>query len=162
MRPKLSLPKSIMKMKPKKFEVLEHTADLRLKIFGSSPKELFKNALYALGWTQKPEIVEQSTVGKIIGRLRGHQVNEGFLIESMDYNTMLVDFLSHILSISDTHDAVFFDVKFKEFSENKIDGKVYGVKVSDFDKDIKAVTYHEVEVKEIEPGKWESLLVFDI
>ena len=146
----------------KKFEVLEHTADLRLKVFGSSPKELFKNALYALGYTQKPEIVEQSPVGRIIGTIRGRRVNEDFLIESMDYNTLLVDFLSEILSRSDALDAVFFDAKFKEFSELKMAGRIYGVKVSDFSQDIKAVTYHETDVKEVEPGKWETLLVFDI
>ncbi len=147
---------------PKKFEILEHTADIRLKVFGSSPKELFKNALYAMGYVQKPDIVEQSTVGRIIGRLRGRRVVEEVAIESMDYDTLLVDFLSGVLSYSDTQNAVFFDVKFKEFSENKAEGLIYGVKVDDFDKDIKAVTYHEVEVKEIEPGKWESTLVFDI
>lgn len=148
--------------KTKRFEVLEHTADIRLKIFGSSPKELFKNALYALGRTQKPEIVEQSAVGALIGRLRGRRITEDFSIESMDYNTLLVDFLGEVLSHSDTQNAIFFDVVFKEFSELRASGRIYGVKVDDFSEDIKAVTYHEVDVKEVERGKWESLLVFDI
>lgn len=162
MKPKISLPKYIKKEKPRRFEVLEHTVDLRFKIFGSSPKELFKNAIYTMGYTQKPEIVEQSAVGALIGRLRGRRVSDDFLIESMDYNTLLVDFLSEVLSRSDAQDAVFFDVTFKNFSENKIEGKIYGVKVDEFSKDIKAVAYHEVDVKERESGKWESLLVFDI
>lgn len=148
--------------KAKKFEILEHTADLRLKVFGSSPKELFRNALYAMGYTQKPETVEQSTVGIIIGTIRGRRVSEDIVIESMDYNTLLVDFLSEVLSRSDSLNTVFFDVKFSEFSELKIEGKIYGVKVDDFSQDIKAVTYHEVDIKETEPGKWESLLVLDI
>lgn len=152
----------MVKEKIQKFEVLEHTADVRIKVFGSSPKELFKNALYALGYTQKPEIAEQSTVGRIIGTIRGRRVSEDFSIESMDYNTLLVDFLSEVLSRSDSQNTVFFDVKFKEFSELKIEGRIYGVKVDNFSEDIKAVTYHEVDVKEVEPGKWESLLVFDI
>lgn len=146
----------------KKFEVLERAADLRLKVFGSSPKELFRNALYSLGYTQKPEIVGQSAVGAFIRRLRGRRVTEDFLIESMDYNTLLVDFLSDVLSRSDSQNAVFFDVKFTAFSENKIEGRIYGVKVDDFSKNVKAVAYHEVDIKEIEPGKWESLLVLDI
>ena len=137
-------------------------ADIRLKVFGSSPKELFKNAIYAVGYVQKPEITEQSTVGALIGRLRGTRVIEEFSVESMDYNTLLVDFLSEVLSKSDIHNIVFFDVKFKEFSELKIEGKIYGVKVDEFDKDIKAVTYHEVDVKEREPGKWQTELVFDV
>ena len=161
MKPKISLPKYIKKERPKRFEVLEQAADLRFKIFGSSPKEIFKNAVYAMGYAQKPEIVEQGAVGALIGRLRGRRVSEDFLIESMDYNTLLVDFLSEILSRSDAHNAVFFDVKFSEFSELKIGGRIYGIKVDDFSKNIKAVVYHEVDVKENEPGEWESSLVFD-
>ncbi|MEK7203657.1 MAG: archease [Patescibacteria group bacterium] len=162
MKPKLLLPKYIKKEKQKRFEILERAADLGFKIFGSSAKELFKNAVYAMGYAQKPEIVEQSAVGALIGRLRGRRISEDFLIESMDYNTLLVDFLSEILSRSDNQNAVFFDVKFNKFSELKIGGRIYGVKVDDFSKNIKAVTYHEVDVKESEPGKWESQLVFDI
>jgi len=152
----------MQKEKQKRFEVLERAADAKLKIFGSSPKELFKNAVYALGHVQKPEVVEQSTVGALIRRIRGKAVSQDFLIESMDYNTMLIDFLSEILSRSDAQNAVFFDVKFKEFSELKIAGRIYGVKVDDFSKNIKAVTYHEVDVKEGESGEWQTQLVFDI
>ncbi|MFN7088600.1 MAG: archease [Candidatus Paceibacteria bacterium] len=150
------------KERTKRFEILEHTADLRLKVFGSSPMELFRNALYAMAYVQKPEVLEQTTVGRLIGHLRGRGVTEDVSIESMDYNTLLVDFLSEVLSHSDAHNAVFFDIKFNEFSELKAEGKIYGVKVDEFKEDIKAVTYHEVDVKEVEPGKWESLLVFDI
>ena len=154
--PKLPNLRSKMKEPPKRFEVVEEAANLKLRIFGSSPRDIFKNALFAMGFTQKPEIVKQSTVGKLIGRLRGKQVSEDFFIESMDYNTLLIDFLSDIISRADIHNAVFFDVKFKNFSENKIEGKIYGVK------NIKSVIYNEVDIKETEPNKWESLLTLDI
>lgn len=152
----------IIREKEKKFEILEETPDLKLKIFGSSPKELFKNAIYSLGYVQKPEIVEQSAVGALLGRLRGKRVIEYFLIESMDYNTILVDFLSDILSRCETQGAVFFEVKFNNFSENKIEGRVYGVKTEDFAKNVKAVAYDQVDIKEASSKKWETLLVFDI
>ncbi|MEK7579711.1 MAG: archease [Patescibacteria group bacterium] len=148
--------------KEKKFEILEESPDFKLKIFGSSPKDLFKNAIYSLGYTQKPEIVEQSTVGALLGRLRGKRVIEDFLIESMDYNTLLVDFLSEVLSRCETHNAVFFEVKFDSFSENKIEGRIYGVKSEDFAKTVKAVAYEQVNIIEAAPKNWETLLVFDI
>lgn len=146
----------------KKFEILEHTADVKVRVFGSSPKDLFRNALYAMAYIQKPEILEQSTVGKLIAKFRGRSLSDEVAVESMDYNTLLVDFLSGVLSRSDSQNAVFLDVKFEEFSELKAEGRIYGVRVDDFNKDIKAVTYHEVDVKETEPGKWESTIVFDI
>lgn len=161
--PRTFIPKLRRAKEPsKKFEILEQTPDIKLKVFGSSPKELFKNTLYAMGYIQKPEIVEQSAVGKIIGTIRGRRVNEDIIIESMDYNTLLVDFLNEIISRADSQNAVFFDVKFKEFSEFKIEGKIYGVKVDDFSQSIKEAAYSEVDIKEAEPGKWESLLTLDI
>lgn len=145
-----------------KFEILEHTADLRLRVFGSSPKKLFENALYAMAYVQKKDIVEQSAVGKLLGRIKRRQISEDLVVESMDYNTLLIDFLNEVLSLSDAQNAVFFKVKFSKFSETGIEAKVYGVKVDDFDEDIKAVTYHEVDVKKLGSGRWETLLVFDI
>mgnify|MGYP001606310718 FL=1 len=152
----------IAKEKIKRFEVLEEGADMKLKILGSSAKELFKNALYALAMVQKPEIVEQSAVNSLIGRLRGRRISEEFAIESMDYNTLLVDFLSEVLSRAEAQNAVFFDVKFTGFSESKIEGRIYGIKVDDFAQNIKAVDYQGVDVAEAEPGRWESNLVLDI
>ncbi len=37
-----------------------------------------------------------------------------------------------------------------------------GFAVSSLDEDIKAVTYHEAEVKETEDRKWETMIVLDI
>lgn len=150
------------KEKSRKFEILEEESSVRLKVFGSSPKELFQNALQAMAYVQKPEILEQSTVGRLIGVVRGRRVSEDISFESMDYSTLLVDFLGGVLASSENHNAVFFDTKFKELSELKAEGRLYGVKVAEFSKNIKSIAFHEVEVKEAEPGKWECLLVFDI
>ena len=150
------------KEKMKRFEILEERPSIRLKVFGSSPKELFQNALYAMAYVQKPEILEQSAVGRLIGVVRGRRVSDEISLESMDYSTLLVDFLGGVLSRSENHNAVFFETKFKELSELKAEGCLYGVKVADFSKNIKSIAFHEVEVKEVQPGKWECLLVFDI
>lgn len=152
----------MVKEKTKKFQVLEESPSVRLKVFGSSPKELFQNALQAMAYVQKPEILEQSTVGRLIGVVRGRRVSEDMSFESMDYSTLLVDFLGGVLASSENNNAVFFDTKFKELSELKAEGRLYGVKVAEFSKNIKSIAFHEVEVKEVEPGKWECLLVFDI
>ena len=146
----------------KKFEILEESPSVRLKVFGSSPKELFQNAIQAMAYVQKPELLEQSAVGRLIGVVRGRRVSDDISLDSMDYSTLLVDFLGGVLSRSENHNAVFLETKFKELSELKAEGRLYGVKVADFSKNIKSIAFHEVEVKEIQPGKWECLLVFDI
>lgn len=150
------------KQKAKKFEILEEGNQIRFKVFGSSPKDLFQNALEAMAYVQKPEMLEQSTVGRLVGLVRGRRVSEGIVLESMDYSTLLVDFLNGVLSHSDNHNAIFLDTKFKELSELKAEGRIYGVKVGEFARNIQAVVFDQVEVKEVEPGKWECLLVFEI
>jgi len=47
-------------------------------------------------------------------------------------------------------------------TETEIEVKVFGRKVEEFEEDIKAVTYHEAEVKKNEKGEYETMLVFDI
>lgn len=76
----------------KKFELLDHATGVRVKVFGSSPKELFMNALYAMASLQKQEAADTGTVGKLIGKIRGRKIGTEVFIESMDYDTLLVDF----------------------------------------------------------------------
>ena len=44
-----------------KFEILEHKADLKIKVFGSNLEELFKNAVLAMASIlKKPELEVRS------------------------------------------------------------------------------------------------------
>ena len=40
----------------KKFEILEHKADLQIRVFGRTKEELFQNALFGMQESMKPEI----------------------------------------------------------------------------------------------------------
>jgi len=139
----------------KKYEILDHKADLKIRAFGKTKKELFLNMLSGMTESQKPEIKEKTKVRRKIK------------IKSLDSITLLVDFLSEILYLTQVNQEVYNDVKFKKFSDlpvgqAEIEGELIGQKVERFGEDIKAVTYHNLEFNQAKNGIWEITVLFDV
>ena len=133
----------------KPFEFLPHTADVRVKVFGGTYQELFKNAMLVMA-----EMLKNQKSQKLL--------KEKISVKSQDINSLLVDFLSEVLYRSQVHRAVFQEVKFLKFKDTELEAEIYGFKVDEFDEDIKAVTYYELEIKESTAGGFETIIVFDI
>ncbi len=53
-------------------------------------------------------------------------------------------------------------LKFKKFSDNELEAEIFGQKVERFGEDIKAVTYHDLEIHQNTEGEWEATVLFDI
>ncbi len=134
----------------KKFEILSHRADLKIRAFGEDKKELFLNMLLAMTKSQKPEI-------KITKK-----VKRKIKINSPDLLTLLVDFLSEALYLGQVNKEVYNNVNFKKFTDRKIEGELTGQKVERFGEDIKAVTYHNLEVRQKKDKNWEAIVLFDV
>ena len=132
-----------------KFEILEHKADLKIKAFGKDKKELFLNMLLGMTAALRPELKAQNVKRKI-------------KIISIDLPTLLVDFLSEVLYQTQVNKEVYNNVKFKKFTDFEIEAEIFGQKVVRFGEDIKAVTYHNLEVKQKKDGSWEAIALFDI
>ncbi|MCK6462640.1 MAG: archease [Candidatus Pacebacteria bacterium] len=132
------------------YEILSHTADLRLKIQASSLKELFGEALLAVA----DVLSEKRKTGKPIIR----KVS----VSAQDKTSLLVDFLNEVLAMSQINKEVYTKVNFLDFSETRLEAEIEGFKVGGFDEDIKAITYHEAEIKQNKESQWETVLVFDI
>ncbi|MCD6178105.1 archease [bacterium] len=133
----------------KNYEILDHTADLKIRVFGNTKKELFLNAVYAVASLQDPDLSEESVAKKI-------------KIQSPDILSLLVDFLSEILYLSQTEREVYLRAEFEEFSDTFLEAKLFGRKVKRFREDIKGVTYHDLEIKQQKNGTWEATILFDI
>jgi SHS2 domain-containing protein len=58
--------------------------------------------------------------------------------------------------------AVFCDVEVIQLTETSFEASVSGVNVEHFVEDLKAVTYHEAEVRQTDDGYWETMIIFDI
>ncbi len=153
----------------KKFEILPHTADARVKVFGETREELFKNALLAMAGILNPDA--RRGRGSDQKRRRNQKLIKAKInIQSPDINSLLVDFLSEVLYQSQMNKVIYSEVLFSKFSDPstnsgqaELQAEIRGNKVDSFDEDIKAVTYHELEIKKSPPaGGFETIIVFDV
>lgn len=136
-------------------EVIEHKADIKIRVWGSSLENLFSEAVLAMMGIINPL---QNTKMHESTRAYERKVD----VEAPDKTALLVDFLSEILAFSQTYKEIYAQVSFTEFNLTKLKAVLEGVKVDKFDEDIKAVTYHEADVKQNEKGEWETVIIFDI
>ena len=121
-----------------------------MRVWGDTLESLFLDA--ARGMIE---------VIKITGPSKTGTTREISLVAA-DKTALLVDFLNEILSLAQTYKEIYPEVVLKKLSETEVEAELKGVPVEGFDEDIKAVTYHEAEVKQNEEGEWETMLVFDI
>jgi len=132
----------------KRFEILPHKADLKIKAFGKDKKELFLNVLLAMTESQKAKKSKE-------------QIKREIKINSSDLSSLLVDFLSEVLYLSQVNKEVYDNINFKKFTDRELEGKLIGLKVERFGEDIKAVTYHNLDIRQLSSGAWEATVLFD-
>ena len=133
-----------------KYQILEHKADLKIKAFGKTKEELFLNMLNGMSQSQKPEIKSKKKIKRKIK------------IKSLDLLALLVDFLSEALYLSQVNKEIYSEAKFEKFSDTEIEGELIGQKVERFGEDIKAVTYHGLNIRQRKDGVWQAVVLFDI
>ncbi len=130
-------------------KILSHTADLEIQITAKSREELFRDAL--VGMTQESGPIYSDEPG----------ITRQISIQSPDQNSLLVDFLSESLRLGDTENEAYESVDFDELTEKSLRARLYGKPIKKLSLEIKAVTYHGLEIKETKTG-WEARIVFDI
>jgi SHS2 domain-containing protein len=138
---------------PKKYEFIEHTADLGLKAYGASIEELFVHA--AEGFfdaLMSPKRVEE----------REERVIE---VEAEALDDLMVSWLAELLYLFDTEKLVFKGFEVKRLQDNQLKAIARGESLDparhEIKTGIKAVTYHQLYVKESQDG-WETQVIFDI
>ena len=137
------------------FEILPHAADMHLRVWGKTLKDLFRNALGGVAFYLARDTESLVRAGK--------KVKQAIRVEAIDINSLLIEFLSEVRVQSDIRNAVFNAITLKEFGENFLEGELIGVRVDGLEKEIKAVSYREVDIrKNPETGFFETALVFDI
>lgn len=137
----------------KTIEYLPHIADLRLRIEADTLEELFEAGLKGMSTILKKDFCNSMTEFNI-----ERQVN----IDSNDITSLLVDFLSEALTKSYVEHALFCELSVVKLTDQTLIATIRGTRVDSFDEDIKAITYHEADVKKNQNGNWETLLIFDI
>lgn len=133
----------------KRFEILEHISDIKIKALGKNKKELFLNALLGMQEVLRPKTKKEKVKRKI-------------KIKSLDLNSLLVDFLAEINYLNEINKEVYQDIKFIKFSNTQLEGEISGQKVERFGLVIKGVTYHGLNIHQRKDQIWEATILFDI
>ncbi len=132
------------------YEILEHKADLKIRAFGKTKEELFLNMMLGMQESMKPETKNDE---KSLRQIK---------IKSLDFPALLVDFLSQVLYHNQINKEVYNDVNFSRLSDNELEAEVSGQKIESFGEDVKAVTFHGLDIHQKEDGEWEATVLFDI
>lgn len=132
------------------YKILPHTADLCLKIFGKTKKELFSNAVRGMFLAIEPTYKKGVPKAERLVR-----------ISSKDTDALLIDFLSEVLYLSDIHDEAYNKIVIKRLNDKEIEAIIFGKSIKGFREEIKAVTYHGAHIKKMKAG-WEVDIVFDV
>jgi SHS2 domain-containing protein len=145
----------------KDFEQIPHTADLKIRVYGVTREKLFEHAVIGMFQVIHPKIpacrIEYERI--VCDELPiVHEVE----VRSFDEVSLLVDFLSEALYLSDVHNEAYLAAEVHEISNTYVRATLHGIGVTGFEVvEIKAVTYHEMEIKQVN-GMWQADIVFDI
>jgi len=130
------------------YEELDHTADWAMRVWAADPATLFAacvRGMYALS-------------GIEVGA--GERVQRRIAMEAPDRETLLVDFLSELLFLAE-EDGLAFDQLEIELNGTKLVAQLSGGPVAAIRKEIKAVTYHGMSIKQA-GGEYSVEVVFDV
>ena len=141
-------------MNNKPFEYIEHTADAGMCVTGDTLKSLFNNAAQGL--------FEMMAVIATIDETTS--VDLEISADSIEY--LLVAWLDELVYQHETAEVFFKRTGIKRMNESELIATAYG-EPTNFDKhvvytEIKAVTYHQLSVKQNPDGIWEAQVIFDL
>jgi SHS2 domain-containing protein len=139
--------------KMKRFEVLDHTADIGLIVYGEDLKSLFENAGKAFFHL----ITDLKKV-----RLRTEKRIE---IRKESLERLMVDWLTELLYLHEVENLLFKEFKVESVGEEglraRVKGEAFQEGVHMIKTGVKAVTYHQIEVRKRKEG-WRAQIIFDL
>jgi SHS2 domain-containing protein len=136
---------------PKKncFEEIQHTADWAIRVCASSPEALFEccaSGMYSLLKIKKSN--------------NRTEIHKKIHLTGVDLESLLVSFLFELLFFYETEKAVFSKMQLR-IQNNELDGELSGFLIESIQEEIKAVTYHQMKIKQIPQGL-SVTVVFDV
>jgi SHS2 domain-containing protein len=134
------------------FRYIDHTADVGILVTAPTLGVLFETAAFAL-----TELITDVEGLKL-------KVERQIQLEENEIETLLVSWLQELLYLLDTEQLVFgrFKVNVKDCSLNAdVWGEPFNPEIHTSKTEIKAVTYHQLEVIESDQG-WKAQVIFDL
>jgi SHS2 domain-containing protein len=137
----------------KNYELIEHTADIGIRVKGGDLKGLFRNAALAMFEILAKQIKPaQKNSEKINLKQKADNPEELF-----------INWLNELLSLSDAKGLIFYDFQIKKIGKFSLEATLLGSNIENYkiNTEIKAATYHELKLKEDKSG-WEAEVILDV
>lgn len=137
------------------FEIQINDSTVKIIVRGKTLEDIFSNSLKGIASYLKPQIL----------CFKKPQLKEWkkIRVEAVDVVSLLIEFISSIIVYIDEHSAVYSEIVFEKFEENFLEGKIFGIKEKNSDKEIGDVSYDGVDISKNEKtGFFEATLVFAI
>jgi SHS2 domain-containing protein len=135
------------------YELLDHTADLGLSIRAAELSELFETAATALG----EQLVD-------VSQSESFQ-DQRIRVSGEDWADLLINWLRELLVCWHLEGRVVTKARCVDLSAHTLTAEVsllpFDSKIHTVNQDIKAVTYHQLEVVPTDNG-WKATVIFDL
>ncbi|MBW2040230.1 MAG: archease [Deltaproteobacteria bacterium] len=135
------------------YDLLDHTGDLGIRIWADDLGGLFCEAAWALF-----DIITD------LEQVEVHLERETD-VEGVGRDELMVAWLNELLYLHEVEGLLFRDFAVTELDEGRLKGVARGESFQEghhvIKTCIKAVTYHQLEIKE-DNGRWQAQVIFDI
>jgi len=138
---------------PKDYEIIEHTADIGIRVKGKTLKELFINAgLSLFEVSSRKQFTKDKKHTDITIKQKASSIEELF-----------VNWLNELISLSSARGLIFHNIKIYKVDKNILEATCTGSDIENYkvNIEIKAATYHQLSIKENESG-WQAEVILDV
>ncbi len=137
----------------RKFEFVDHTGDLGIRVFGKDLPDLFFHAAEALFCViTDPESILAKESLKIA--IEGHELEE-----------LLISWLNEFVYLFDTKGLLFREFEFISLNEHSLEAVVRGEPYDEsrhpIKTTVKSATYHQLQIRRTNRG-WEAQIILDL
>jgi len=137
----------------KNYELIEHTADIGIRVKGKDLKSLFKNSASAMF-----DIIAERKESSVIKQKKIKIEQKADNLEEL-----LVNWLNELLSLSATKELIFSEFRINKIDKNTLQAVVIGEDIKNYrvNTEVKAATYHQLKLEEAKGGL-QAELIFDV
>ena len=132
----------------KRFEEIPHTADWSFRAFGNNLNQLFENAAHAIFALEGAE-PDEANIARVVH------------VTGIDYESLLVNWLTELLWLQESHRETYQRFEIETLTPTELRAQVFGAPMTQLNKIIKAVTYHNLNIEQTAEG-WQATVVVDV
>jgi SHS2 domain-containing protein len=137
----------------KRYEQFSHTADIGVRVYGRTLKDLFENAAFAMF-----DIIAD------LDGLKG-DITQNIELTASDQEELLISWLDELLYNFYTKGVIFYRFEVAELSKDMLKAAAFGRAVSDnrnrLKTEIKAATYYNLKIRKLD-DYYQVDIVFDV